>query len=30
VRLRATVLAEERWPYAPGSSSPLTVDVTAR
>jgi hypothetical protein len=30
VRLRATVLAEERWPYAPGSSHPVTVDVTAR
>ncbi|HEX3240808.1 MAG TPA: hypothetical protein VHR18_11830 [Solirubrobacterales bacterium] len=30
VRLRATVLAEERWPYAPGSSRPVTVDVTAR
>ncbi len=30
VRLRATVLAEERWPYAPGSSSPVTVDVSGR
>ncbi len=27
IRLRATALAEERWPYAPGSSSPLTVRV---
>lgn len=30
VRLRATALAEERWAYAPGSSRPLTVDVSAR
>ena len=30
VRLRATALAEERWPYAPGSSTPVTVDVSAR
>jgi hypothetical protein len=30
VRLRATVLAEERWPYAPGSSRPVTVDVSGR
>ncbi|MBA3866708.1 MAG: hypothetical protein H0X42_10270, partial [Solirubrobacterales bacterium] len=30
IRLRATVLAEERWPYAPGSSSPVTVDVSGR
>jgi hypothetical protein len=30
VRLRATVLAEERWPYAPGSSNPVTVDVSGR
>ena len=30
VRLRATVLPEERWPYAPGSSRPLTVDVAGR
>lgn len=30
VRLRATALAEERWPYAPGSSSPVTVDVSGR
>lgn len=28
VRLRATVLSEERWPYAPGSSSPVLVRVT--
>lgn len=27
VRLRATALAEERWPYAPGSSSPVTIRV---
>jgi len=27
IRLRATVLAEERWPYAPGSSAPVTVRV---
>ncbi len=27
IRLRASVLAEERWPYAPGSSSPLTIHV---
>ncbi len=30
IRLRATVLAEERWPYAPGSSRPVTVDVRGR
>ncbi|MBK5219940.1 MAG: hypothetical protein JJE35_09155, partial [Thermoleophilia bacterium] len=30
VRLRATALAEERWPYAPGSSRPVTVDVSGR
>jgi len=30
VRLRATALAEERWPYAPGSSRPLTVRVRGR
>lgn len=30
IRLRATALAEERWPYAPGSSRPVTVDVSAR
>jgi hypothetical protein len=28
VRLRATALAEEHWPYAPGSSAPVTVEVT--
>jgi hypothetical protein len=27
IRLRATALAEERWPYAPGSSAPVTVEV---
>ncbi|HET7454692.1 MAG TPA: hypothetical protein VFJ76_04145 [Solirubrobacterales bacterium] len=27
IRLRATALAEERWPYAPGFSPPLTVKV---
>jgi hypothetical protein len=27
IRLRATVLAEERWPYAPGSSRPVTIRV---
>ncbi len=30
IRLRATVLAEERWPYAPGSSRPVTVRVEGR
>jgi hypothetical protein len=30
IRLRATALAEERWPYAPGSSAPLTVRVSGR
>jgi hypothetical protein len=30
IRLRATALAEERWPYAPGSSRPVTVAVSAR
>jgi hypothetical protein len=30
IRLRATALAEERWPYAPGSSRPVTVNVSAR
>jgi hypothetical protein len=30
VRLRATALAEERWPYASGSSRPVTVDVSGR
>ena len=28
IRLRATALPEERWPYAPGSSPPVTVRVT--
>lgn len=27
IRLRAVALAEERWPYAPGASRPLTVRV---
>lgn len=27
IRLRATALAEERWPYAPGFSPPVTVQV---
>jgi hypothetical protein len=27
IRLRATALAEERWPYAPGSSRPVVVRV---
>jgi hypothetical protein len=27
IRLRAVVLAEERWPYAPGASRPVTVQV---
>jgi hypothetical protein len=30
IQLRATALAEERWPYAPGSSSPVTVEVDDR
>jgi len=30
VRLRATALAEEGWPYASGSSRPITVDVSGR
>ena len=30
IRLRATALAEERWPYAPGSSAPVTVTVQGR
>lgn len=30
IRLRATALAEERWPYAPGSSRPVTVTVRGR
>jgi hypothetical protein len=28
IRLRAVTLAEERWPYAPGASRPVTVLVT--
>lgn len=28
IRLRATALAEERWPYAPSASLPLTVRVS--
>jgi hypothetical protein len=28
IRLRACALSEERWPYAPGASRPLTVRVT--
>jgi hypothetical protein len=28
IRLRAQALPEERWPYAPGSSPPVTVHVT--
>jgi hypothetical protein len=28
IRLRATALAEERWPYAPGSSAPVTIHVS--
>ncbi|HVQ60189.1 MAG TPA: hypothetical protein VMS60_14910 [Solirubrobacterales bacterium] len=28
IRLRATALAEERWPYAPGSSAPVTLHVS--
>ena len=28
IRLRAVALPEERWPYAPGASRPLTVRVT--
>jgi hypothetical protein len=27
IRIRATALAEERWPYAPGSSSPVAIRV---
>jgi hypothetical protein len=27
IRLRATALAEERWPYAPGFSPPVTIKV---
>jgi hypothetical protein len=30
IRLRAMALAEERWPYAPGSSPPVTVEVRGR
>jgi hypothetical protein len=30
IRLRATALAEERWPYVPGSSPPVTVRVRGR
>ena len=30
IRLRAVALAEERWPYAPGSSRPVTVRVSGR
>lgn len=28
IRLRAVALAEERWPYAPGASRPVSVRVT--
>jgi hypothetical protein len=28
IRLRACALSEERWPYAPGASRPLTIRVT--
>ncbi len=28
IRLRAVVLAEDRWPYAPGASRPVMVHVT--
>ena len=28
IRLRAVVVAEERWPYVPGASRPLTVRVS--
>lgn len=28
IRLRALALAEERWPYAPGPSRPVTIEVT--
>jgi hypothetical protein len=28
IRIRATVLPEERWPYAPGASRPLVLRVT--
>jgi hypothetical protein len=30
IQLRATALPEERWPYAPGSSRPVTVRVSGR
>ena len=30
IRLRATALPEERWPYAPGSSAPIAVRVHGR
>lgn len=30
IQLRALALAEERWPYAPGASRPLTVQVRGR
>jgi hypothetical protein len=28
IRLRAVALAEERWPYAPGASAPVTIRVS--
>jgi hypothetical protein len=28
IRLRACALSEERWPYAPGASRPLSIRVT--
>ena len=28
IRLRAVALAEERWPYAPGASRPVTLRVS--
>jgi hypothetical protein len=28
IRIRAAALAEERWPYAPGASTPIVVRVT--
>jgi hypothetical protein len=30
IRLRAVALAEERWPYVPGASRPVTVRVNGR
>jgi hypothetical protein len=30
IRLRAVALAEEHWPYAPGVSRPVTVNVRGR